>query len=168
MHDSTPVLTRAPAAGQSLHDALSAPRTRKAQAAALRGVRGTARAPRRRSSRSSTRQPVVAPSQHTQVQTYRLIAARARALATALRAGKSGAQEVHDLQLAVATRSSTQAQRARIVAIEAFNRRTAMLRRLKRTPSETQPPRTNARLIRRTYVPPGTSPRARPSRDADG
>ena len=51
--------------------------------------------------------PVVAPSQRTQIQTYRLIAARARALATALRNGKSGAQEVHDLQVAVATSSST-------------------------------------------------------------
>jgi hypothetical protein len=37
---------------------------------------------------------------------------------------------VHDLQLAVATSSSTQAQKARIAAIKAFNRRTATLRRL--------------------------------------
>jgi len=129
VRDSTPVLTRATAAGQSLHDALSAPRTRKAQAAALEEYAAPLDAAAKDLAKLEA-PPVVAPSQRTQIQSYRLIAARARALATALRNGKSGAQEVHDLQVAVATSSSTEAQKARIAAIKAFNRRTAKLRRL--------------------------------------
>jgi hypothetical protein len=129
VHDAAPVLTRATAAGKSLHDALSAPRSRAAQATALEAYA----APLDTAAKQLTKleaPPVVAPSQRTQIQTYRLIATHARALATALRQGKSGAQEVHDLQVAVATSSSTQAQKARIAAIKAFNRHTATLRRL--------------------------------------
>ena len=129
VHDAAPVLTRATAAGKSLHDALSAPRTRKAQAAALDEYAAPLDAAAKQLAKLEA-PPVVAPSQRTQIQAYRLIAARARALATALRNGKSGAQEVHDLQVAVATSSSTEAQKARIAAIKAFNRRTAKLRRL--------------------------------------
>lgn len=129
VHDAAPVLTQASAAGKSLHDALSAPRTRKAQADALDEYAAPLDAAAKQLSKLEA-PPVVAPSQRTQIQTYRLIAERARALATALRNGKSGAQEVHDLQVAVATSSSTEAQKARIAAIKAFNRRTAKLRKL--------------------------------------
>ncbi len=129
VHDAAPVLTRATAAGQSLHDALSKPRTRKDQATALEEYATPLDAAAKDLAKLDA-PPVVAPSQRTQIQSYRLIAARARALATALRSGKSGAQEVHDLQVAVATSSSTEAQKARIAAIKAFNRRSATLRRL--------------------------------------
>jgi hypothetical protein len=129
VHDAAPVITRASGAGKSLHDALSAPRTRKAQALALDEYAVPLDAAAKQLGKLKA-PPVVAPSQRTQIQAYRLIAARARALATALRNGKSGAQEVHDLQVAVATSSSTEAQKARIAAIKAFNRRTAKLRRL--------------------------------------
>ena len=118
-----------PPRGSRLHDALSAPRTRKAQAAALEEYAAPLDAAAKELAQLHA-PPVVAPSQRTQIQAYRLIAARARALATALRNGKSGAQEVHDLQVAVATSSSTEAQKARIAAIKAFNRRSAKLRRL--------------------------------------
>src|SRR5205085_1750876 len=129
VRDSAPVLTRATAAGKSLHDALSAPRTRAAQATALESYAAPVDAAAKQLAKLEA-PPVVTPSQRTQVQTFRLIAARARALATALRAGKSGAQEVHDLQAAIATSSSTEAQKARIAAVKAFNGRTARLRRL--------------------------------------
>ncbi|MFL6014751.1 MAG: hypothetical protein ACJ74P_10755 [Gaiellaceae bacterium] len=129
VHDAAPVLARATAAGKSLHDALSAPRTRAAQATALEAYAAPLDTAAKQLAKLEA-PPVVAPSQRTQIQTYRLIAARARALASALRDGKSGAQQVHDLQLAVATSASTQAQKARIAAIKAFNRRTAKLRGL--------------------------------------
>ena len=123
------MLAQASAAGKSLHEALSAPRTRKEQAAALDQYAAPLDAAAKQLAKLEAPR-VVAPSQHTQIRTYRLIAARARALATALRNGKSGAQEVHDLQVAVATSASTEAQKARIAAIKAFNGRTAKLRRL--------------------------------------
>jgi hypothetical protein len=129
VHDAAPVLTRATAAGKALHDALSAPRSRAAQATALDAYAAPLDAAAKQLAKLEA-PPVVAPSQRTQVQTYRLIATRARALATALRDGKSGAKEVHDLQEAVATSSSIPAQKARIAAIKAFNHRTARLRRL--------------------------------------
>ena len=129
VRDSAPVLTRATAAGTSLHDALSAPRTRAAQATALEAYAAPVGAAAKQLAKLEA-PPVVSPSQHTQVRSFRLIATRARSLAAALRAGKSGAQEVHDLQAAVASSSSTEAQKARIAAIKAFNRRTARLRRL--------------------------------------
>src|SRR4051794_13224434 len=129
VRDAAPVLARATAAGKSLHDALSAPRSRAAQATALAAYAAPLDTAAKQLAKLEA-PPVVAPSQRTQIQTYRLIATHARALATALRQGKSGAQEVHDLQAAVATSASTQAQKARIVAIKAFNRRTAQLRRL--------------------------------------
>jgi len=129
VHDAAPVLARATAAGKSLHEALSAPRTRAAQATALEAYATPLDTAAKQLAKLEA-PPVVAPSRRTQIQTYRLIAARARALATALRNGKSGAQEVHDLQLAVASSSSAQAQKTRIAAIKAFNRRTAKLRRL--------------------------------------
>ncbi|MFL5938525.1 MAG: hypothetical protein ACJ76U_16990 [Gaiellaceae bacterium] len=129
VHDAAPVLARATAAGKSLHDALSAPRTRAAQATALEAYAAPLDTAAKQLAKLEA-PPVVAPSQRTQIQTYRLIAARARALASARRDGKSGAPQVHDLQLAVATSASTQAQKARIAAIKAFNRRTAKLRGL--------------------------------------
>lgn len=129
VRDAAPVLTDASAAGRSLHDALSSPRTRKEQAAALDDYAAPLDTAAKQLAELEA-PPVVKPSQRTQIQTYRLIAARSRALATALRSGKSGAQEVHDLQVAVATSASTQAQKARIAAIKEFNRRTAKLRRL--------------------------------------
>jgi hypothetical protein len=129
VHDAAPVLTRATAAGKSLHDALSTQRSRGAQATALEAYAAPLDTAAKQLAKLEA-PPVVAPSQRTQVQTYRLIAARARALPTALRGGKSGAQEVHALQVAVATSSSIPAQKARIAAIKAFNRRTAQLRKL--------------------------------------
>lgn len=129
VRDATPVQTRASAAGTSLRDALRTERTRAAQAAALEQYAAPLAAAAKELEQLQA-PPVVAPSQATQVSTYRAIAKRARALAAALREGKSGAQEVHDLQVAVASSSSTAAQRARIDAIKAFNRRTANLRLL--------------------------------------
>lgn len=129
VHDAAPVLTRASAAGTALRDALRAPRTRAAQAAALEQYAAPLETAARQIAELNA-PPVVAPSQRTQVGTYSAIARRARALASALREGKSGAQEVHDLQLAVASSASTAAQKARIAAIKAFNRRAARLRRL--------------------------------------
>jgi hypothetical protein len=129
VHDAAPVLTHATAAGRSLHEALSAPRSRAAQATALEAYATPLDTAAKQLAKLEA-PPVVAPSQRTQIQTYRLIATRARALATALRKGKSGAHEVQDLRLAVATSASIPAQKARIAAIKAFNRRTAQLRRL--------------------------------------
>ena len=127
VHDSTPVLTRATAAGQSLHDALSAPRTRKAQAAALEEYadRSTPRRRTSRARRAACRRPV----QRTQIQAYRT-SRRGPARSQPRSEAEERAQEVHDLQVAVATSSSTEAQKARIAAIMAFNRRSAKLRRL--------------------------------------
>jgi hypothetical protein len=73
---------------------------------------------------------VIQPSQRIQVQTYRDVARRARALATALRAKKNGAQQLHALEVAVASSSSIPAQKARIAAVKGFNRRVARLRAL--------------------------------------
>src|SRR5436305_2447688 len=129
VRDSAPVLTRAAAAGTTLRDSLSGKRTRSAQATALEAYAAPLDTAANQLARLAA-PPVVAPSQRSQIQTYRLIATRSRALAKALRGGKSGAQEVHDLQAAVASSSSTEAQKARIAAIKAFNGRTARLRRL--------------------------------------
>ena len=129
VHDATPVLTRASAAGTVLRDALRTSRTRAAQADALREYAAPLDAAARQVGELHAPE-VVAPSQRTQISTYRAIARRARALAKALRQGKSGAQEVHDLQVAVGSSASPAAQKARISAIKAFNRRIARLRRL--------------------------------------
>ena len=158
MHDAAPVLTRASGAGKSLHDALSAPQTREAQAVALEAYAAPLDAAAKQLAKLDA-PPVVAPSQRTQIQTYRLIAARARALATALRNGKSGAQEVHDLQVAAATSSSTQAQKARIAAIKAFNRRTAAAPARGGCAARAQPSRADAEL----KGCPGTVPRTSPT-----
>jgi hypothetical protein len=128
-HDSQPIVARAATAGTTLQTSLHTSKTRNKQAEALETyatpLEGVAK------DLEALHAPlVIQPSQRIQVQTYRDVARRARALATALRNKKSGAKELHDLEVAVASSSSIPAQKARIAAVKGFNRRVAHLRTL--------------------------------------
>jgi hypothetical protein len=127
--DSQPILLRAATAGKTLQTSLHGAHTRVKQADALEAyaapLDGVAK------DLEALHAPlVIQPSQRIQVQTYRDVARRARALATALRAKKNGAQQLHALEVAVASSSSIPAQKARIAAVKGFNRRVARLRAL--------------------------------------
>ena len=102
VHDAAPVLTRASAAGTGLRDALQASRTRAAQADALEEYAAPLDAAARQVgelARARGRRPVAAHADQHLPRDCR----RARALATAIAQRKSGAQQVHDLQVAVAS-----------------------------------------------------------------
>lgn len=127
--ESQPIVARAATAGKTLQASLHQSRTRDKQAEALE----TYATPLERVAKDleALHAPlVIQPSQRIQVQTYRDVALRARALAKALRDKKSGAKELHDLEVAVASSSSIPAQKARIAAVKGFNRRVARLRTL--------------------------------------
>ena len=127
--DSQPILLRASTAGKTLQTSLHGAHARAKQADALEAyatpLDGVAK------DLEALHAPlVIQPSQRIQVQTYRDVARRARALATALREKKNGAQQLHALEVAVASSSSIPAQKARIAAVKGFNRRVARLRAL--------------------------------------
>jgi hypothetical protein len=74
--------------------------------------------------------PTLAPQHRTSIRMYDQIAASARVLAAALRHGKDTARPLHELQVATASGSSIAAQKARIAAVVAYNRRGLRAKRL--------------------------------------
>jgi hypothetical protein len=126
---SRPPLADAAAAQTRVRAALRATRKPAPQAAALdsfaEALDGVAEQLRRLQP-----PPTLAPQHRTSIRMYERIAASAGELAAALRAGKDVARPLHDLQVAAGCGSSIAAQKARIAAVVAYNRRVLRAKRL--------------------------------------
>src|SRR6266536_3700644 len=127
-HESRLPLARAAVAQKRVRTAL---KTRKAaaQASALDAFAGALESAARQLRRLHA-PPTLGPQHHTSIRTFERMAASARAVAQALRRRKDTARPLHELQVAAASSSTTAAQRARIAAVVAFNRRVARVKEL--------------------------------------
>jgi hypothetical protein len=127
--DSKAPLADAAAAQTRVRAALKAARKPAAQAVALDDLARSQDGVAKQLGRLHPA-PTLAPQHETSIRMFERIAESARKVAVALRRGKDPAKPLHELQVATASASTIAAQRARIAAVRAYNKRVIRARRL--------------------------------------